>query len=104
MVDRNTLMNGSSTIDASTIDKSQIYSNYSQSQKSKKTRSESEFGLRLKSSSGSKKRVDKNKKYIKQIINNNLYVSDNSTYNTIQGGGFRPQDNYYLTQPNFYNG
>lgn len=86
MIDRNTLMNGSTTIDASTIDKGQIYlSNYSQSQKSKKSRNETEFGIRVKTATG-KKRVDKNKKYIKQIINNNLYVSDNSTHNMINKG------------------
>lgn len=97
-------MNGSTTIDASTMDKSQIYlSNYSLTQKSKKSRNQSEFGIRVKSTNGSKKRVDKNKKYIKQIINNNLYLSDNSTHNTVNQGYRVPQDNYYLTQPRNYN-
>lgn len=48
----------------------------------------SEFGLRIRNQSAigiQRKKLDKNKKYIRNIIDNNLYVEDIHQYNTSSG-------------------
>lgn len=111
MIDRNTLMNGSTNASIDQYNKNQSSDFNSLKSKSKVG---SEFGLRIRNqtSQGNRKRVDKNKEYINQIINNNCFIDNSLNYNnrnfsdnnnkTENPKAQKDEDHdYYLKQPSF---
>ncbi|CDW85299.1 UNKNOWN [Stylonychia lemnae] len=94
LIDRSTLMNGSTNASFEQYGKNQSQTTGLSSIKSK-SKNGSEFGIRIRnqSSIGNRKRLDKNKKYIRNIIDNNLYVDDAQNYNTSANFKITPQMN-----------
>eukprot|EP00347_Sterkiella_histriomuscorum_P000517 403375544 len=112
LMERTTLMNGSTANASSFISgvQNNLDSTSGLTSLKAKSKQSSEFGLRIRNQQSaqgqakrgvSKKSVDKNKKYIKQIINNNCFFNGDKETRTANVMKEHFTNEFYLQQPSF---